>query len=422
MMKKIFGLMLLAMTLFLGACNGDEATVFDNRENTETLPAQPGVHFRDILASCEGKTPQVTIDREQKQISVRFTDWVDLSNVLFSIKITQEATLVVPNKQVVTLDVTKPIEIILEEQGEKVTYSLIATCPKPVDPTDQGWKSKEYATLPDYVKVYTSPDMLEGKAVKAYIVKVDMKKGAEFDVLGKAEGLQTPTQFYEADEKPAIVMNAGFFTWNATQKKNLSTCIIVRDGKTLCVNSQTVTRDKKTFYPTRSAFGIDASGSMKIDWIYSTDINTTYAYPELAMNNLTGTPLERPSASFPERAKLWQPQIAIGAGPTLVKNNVIRNHYNEELFDGISPTSNRARSAIGITFDGNLLFFVCEEKSTVDGVTLMDVAKIMNSLGCKDAMNLDGGGSSCLLVNGTETIKPSDTNGQRPVSTVLVVR
>jgi len=36
-------------------------------------------------------------------------------------------------------------------------------------------------------------------------------------------------------------------------------------------------------------------------------------------------------------------------------------------------------------------------------------------------MNLDGGGSSTLLVNGKETIKPSDASGQRPVPAVLVI-
>ncbi|MFN9783889.1 MAG: phosphodiester glycosidase family protein, partial [Sphingobacteriales bacterium] len=38
-----------------------------------------------------------------------------------------------------------------------------------------------------------------------------------------------------------------------------------------------------------------------------------------------------------------------------------------------------------------------------------------------EALNLDGGGSSCLLVNGRETIKPSDKTGQRPVPAVLLI-
>jgi exopolysaccharide biosynthesis protein len=46
----------------------------------------------------------------------------------------------------------------------------------------------------------------------------------------------------------------------------------------------------------------------------------------------------------------------------------------------------------------------------------------MLDLGCVEAMNLDGGGSSCMLVNGKETIKPSDKEGQRPVPAVLAIQ
>jgi len=37
-------------------------------------------------------------------------------------------------------------------------------------------------------------------------------------------------------------------------------------------------------------------------------------------------------------------------------------------------------------------------------------------------LNLDGGGSSCMLVNGKETIKPSDKEGQRAVPAVFIIK
>jgi len=60
-------------------------------------------------------------------------------------------------------------------------------------------------------------------------------------------------------------------------------------------------------------------------------------------------------------------------------------------------------------------------KGLAEGATLPQLANIMLELGCVEAMNLDGGGSSCMLVNGKETIKPSDREGQRPVPAVLTV-
>jgi exopolysaccharide biosynthesis protein len=47
---------------------------------------------------------------------------------------------------------------------------------------------------------------------------------------------------------------------------------------------------------------------------------------------------------------------------------------------------------------------------------------LFTELRAKEALNLDGGGSSCLLVMGRETIKPSDKEGQRPVPGVFIIR
>ena len=57
----------------------------------------------------------------------------------------------------------------------------------------------------------------------------------------------------------------------------------------------------------------------------------------------------------------------------------------------------------------------------VAGMTFAEEAGVLKSLGCSDALNLDGGGSSCMLVAGTETIKPSD-GAQRPVGSVVILK
>jgi exopolysaccharide biosynthesis protein len=56
-----------------------------------------------------------------------------------------------------------------------------------------------------------------------------------------------------------------------------------------------------------------------------------------------------------------------------------------------------------------------------EGITLFQEATILKSLGCVEALNLDGGGSSCLLLNGKQTIKVSDKEGQRPVPGVFLI-
>lgn len=87
----------------------------------------------------------------------------------------------------------------------------------------------------------------------------------------------------------------------------------------------------------------------------------------------------------------------------------------------ISGASNQPRTAIGSTADKKMILFVCEGRNMtagVAGLTTGDVANVMKSLGCTEALNLDGGGSSCMLVNGNETIKGSDGK-QRKVLTAV---
>ncbi|MCS3313502.1 phosphodiester glycosidase family protein [Bacteroides sp. BFG-637] len=89
--------------------------------------------------------------------------------------------------------------------------------------------------------------------------------------------------------------------------------------------------------------------------------------------------------------------MGIGAGPILIKDGTIRNSWVEELLDvasGINPQTCQPRSAVGITQDGKLILFVCEGREQtpdISGMTPAQLARLMKSFGCVDALNLDGG-------------------------------
>ena len=55
------------------------------------------------------------------------------------------------------------------------------------------------------------------------------------------------------------------------------------------------------------------------------------------------------------------------------------------------------------------------------GVYLEELAIMMHDLGCIEAINLDGGGSSSIVVNGSLLNKPSGTNIQREVMSAIAV-
>jgi exopolysaccharide biosynthesis protein len=48
------------------------------------------------------------------------------------------------------------------------------------------------------------------------------------------------------------------------------------------------------------------------------------------------------------------------------------------------------------------------------------MAERLHAMGCTDAVNLDGGGSSTMLVNG-KSVVPAPGRGQRPVGNALLV-
>lgn len=101
----------------------------------------------------------------------------------------------------------------------------------------------------------------------------------------------------------------------------------------------------------------------------------------------------------------------LACGPRLLTNGRITVYPYAEGFRDRRLFNPARRSAIGVTSKGKLVFAVITTP-----VTLTKAAKIVRALGCADAMNLDGGGSSALYCAGQFLVQPS-----RPLTTALMV-
>lgn len=79
---------------------------------------------------------------------------------------------------------------------------------------------------------------------------------------------------------------------------------------------------------------------------------------------------------------------------------------------GDSFCGRHPRTAVGLSADGKtLIMAVVEGRSAASkGATLPELAAIMVSFGADRALNLDGGGSTAMVVNGSHLIRPSDGN------------
>lgn len=297
---------------------------------------------------------------------------------------------------------------------------------------DLGWSNvgDAYGELPDHINVYKSPSELHGKAAVAFIAVADMKS-ADWDVWSVKSDLtyktndsyQTPDQVYESS-KGAIVINGGYFFWS---DGNYTSSLAVSEGKVLAYNINYASEDwVSVYYPTRAAFLQKNDGKFDACWTYAASSGQHYMYQVPADNSYDKEPLDVPSSTFPAEAVNFEAETAIGGGPVLINAGKIRDTWKEEMFDvgGVEPTSSHPRTAIGVTSDRKLIMFVCEGRNMTEGVagmTTAEVASILKELGCVEAINLDGGGSSCMLVNGKETIKVSGGE-QRAVASAVILK
>ncbi|MDT0121837.1 phosphodiester glycosidase family protein [Paenibacillus sp. RRE4] len=98
----------------------------------------------------------------------------------------------------------------------------------------------------------------------------------------------------------------------------------------------------------------------------------------------------------------WQDVVtAVGAGPRLVKDGKISvNPAGEGFKDPKILNASGARSGIAIMPDGSVML------ATVSGATIKEWAAVMQKLGAKQAMNLDGGASSGMYAGGKMLTSP----------------
>ena len=115
----------------------------------------------------------------------------------------------------------------------------------------------------------------------------------------------------------------------------------------------------------------------------------------------------------------------IGRLPRLITNGEIPETYIG--FEGLSNEGfmmRHPRTAVGFSKDKTKLFIVLvdgRQENLSIGIGLKQLAEFMLSIGCYEALNLDGGGSSAMFVKDKIVNSPSDQTGERSVHNFLYV-
>ena len=106
---------------------------------------------------------------------------------------------------------------------------------------------------------------------------------------------------------------------------------------------------------------------------------------------------KNPGDAFTLEGMQWM----LSGGPDLVVNSTVAPVSTSLTFSGERFTTMVApRTAIGLTAEGHLLLV------STAAAKISDMKEIMMSLGCTQAVNLDGGGSTGLYYSGTTILKP----------------
>lgn len=244
------------------------------------------------------------------------------------------------------------------------------------------WKTKEVA--PGLVwKYYQFPQIFDSRQY-INILEVDLKKGYKIEIPYVKSGF-LKTSEAATDKNALMAFNGSYF--NTTTGG--STVFFKYDGQVI---NNTVAGFNA--YRENGAVVLDNGGMPKV--------------------------VGKPTAGW---TALTEP-VALAGGPLLMLDG-------KELtqLEVVFNTTRHPRTAIGITADGKMIVVVVDGRSSQSqGLTIPQLSELMAALGCTQALNLDGGGSSTAWVKGEGVVNfPTDNGkfdheGERGVATVFTIK
>ncbi|WP_372664534.1 phosphodiester glycosidase family protein [Amycolatopsis kentuckyensis] len=145
----------------------------------------------------------------------------------------------------------------------------------------------------------------------------------------------------------------------------------------------------------------------------------------------------RPGTRLPVGTRVFDagrpihPTGVVNGGPWLVHDGRIAvNAASDGIVHPGDPSfvygwgvKRNPRTMVGLDRRGRLLIVTADGRQPgfAEGLSLIEGAKLMARLGAVTAINLDGGGSTAMAIDGKLVSSPSDATGERPVGDALLV-
>ncbi len=272
------------------------------------------------------------------------------------------------------------------------------------------------ANLPDGVRLFAGKN--DSLPLNAWYVSVDLKReNIKADVVmsdDTTDNRETVASF-ASDLGACVVVNAGYFQMNEVPSSHVG--LLLCNDSLISPATHSVNRGAQTYPVARAAIGWNKEEQIDVAWV-STRNDTVFQWRQPRQN----VP-DQPAAYFNfNRAKVWKVSDAVSAGPALVENGSMNITSDQEVFFGTSIPKTHPRTAAGYSKEGELILLVVDGRYPESrGVNLEELAQLMIDLGAVEALNLDGGGSSTLVVNNTLINRPEGKTFQREVVSAIAV-
>ena len=119
----------------------------------------------------------------------------------------------------------------------------------------------------------------------------------------------------------------------------------------------------------------------------------------------------------------FPPEFIIGGGPRLVRAGRPVVSADPRIYGPGFAGTRHPRTAVGVRADGRVVLVAVDgrqpEKSV--GMTIAELTALLRELGAVEALNMDGGGSTTMVVRDRVVNNPSDLAGERPVGDAILV-
>ena len=286
-----------------------------------------------------------------------------------------------------------------------------APAPLGVAPLEMAWTPVDSldARLPPSVRVFAG--VSERDTLRAWAVRLAPGVALSVEVAADTvDGREAPTAFAERTGA-CVVLNGGYFDMDTGAPVGL----VVDDGRLASPASDTVERDGVAYPVARGAVGVGAGG---VEIAAARDDGAA-ACRAAAPPNRPGAPADVPACGP------WAVTEALGAGPVLALGGRPALGTDAEVFFGTAIPDRNPRSAVGTGPGGAVWLVVVDGRQPASrGVTLGELAALVLGLGARDVLNLDGGGSSALVVRppggaAVRLNRPTGYDVEREVSTAL---